>query len=333
MSAQIKAISYWLPPTCLTNEALCKEFPDYTPEQLFKMSGVRKRYVRQNGEIASDMAEHCLEAFFEEHKIARDTFDFLMFCGSGIDYVGPATACMLQDKVGLPNTCGSIDIPMGCSGFTNGVALAKGMIDSGQCKNVLFATADIPTSVLHPEDLYLRVLFSDAACVTWIGESDESAIGKTIFGTDGSGAKNLIVNGSGIRNPRGYEWMERYRSVGGMLYGRMEMKGDAILRFSLQCVPELIDRILAENKFSFDEIDKFVFHQPSGVILDFLGRKLKIPKEKYLNTIESVGNTVSVSIPLTLKMSLDNGSLKKGENVLICGFGIGYSWSGTIITV
>jgi 3-oxoacyl-[acyl-carrier-protein] synthase III len=334
VGASIKAISYYLPEKVLNNEELSKIFPEYTPEEIFKRTGIRERRIAAPNEIPSDSAVIAAEKFFAEHTFCKKAdIDFLLFTTEMVDRRGPATACVLQHKIGLPVTVGAMDIPMGCSGFIYGLLVAQSLIHSKVAKNVLFLTGDAATKVIHPADHELRMLFGDAMAVTLISESGENAIGSFVVGTDGSGAGNLIVEGCcGAEKPT-KEWLDKYEDVGGMPYGHLTMNGAEILTFSLKKVPPLVKELLEKEKLTMEDIDVFVFHQASGFMLEVLRRKMKIPKEKFFTNMEYVGNTVAATIPLALYDAMKQGFIKKGNKVLIAGFGIGYSWGATIVTL
>lgn len=331
IASQIKAISYYLPSARLTNDDLFIEFGTLSPAEIFKRVGVLERPIRGAGQIGSDLAYESSLILFDEHDIDKSEIDFLLFCTEGLDYKGPATACIMQDRLGLNKGIGAMDIPMGCAGFTNGLTIAKALIESGQSRNVLLQTADIPSSVIHPNDLDLRMLFGDAGASTLVSRGDAGAIGNFVLGTDGGGADNLMVKRSNTRTPVDSKWLEEHKSVGGMEFGRMEMNGLEIFSFSMREVPVLVNQILNQNKVSLEEIDLFVFHQANAFILKMLARKLKIDNEKVYNCMENIGNTVSASVPIALAKANKEGKIKKGSTVLIAAFGIGYSWSGTIL--
>lgn len=334
MGARIKAISYYLPEKILNNEDLSRIFPEYTPEEIFRRTGVKERRIAADDEIPSDSAIIATDKFFAEHtSCKKEDIDFLIFTTEMVDRRGPATACILQDKIRLPTQIGAIDIPMGCSGFIYGLMVANSLINSKIAKNVLFLTGDAATKVIHPRDHELRMIFGDAMAVTLVSESEDKGIGSFVVGTDGSGAPNLIVEGCcGAEKPT-HEWLDKYADAGGMAYGLLSMKGTEILNFSLKKVPPLIKELLEKENLSMDDIDLFVFHQASGFILEVLRRKIKIPKEKFFTNIEYVGNTVAATIPLALYDAMKAGKAKKGDKVLIAGFGIGYSWGATILTI
>lgn len=334
MGASIKAISYYLPEKVLTNEELSKIFPEYTPEEIFRRTGIKERRIAAPDEIPSDSAVIAAEKFFKEHpSYKKEDIDFLMFTTEMVDRRGPATACVLQTRIGLPINAGAIDIPMGCSGFIYGLMVAQGLIASKAAKNILFLTGDAATKVIHPRDHELRMIFGDAMAATLISASDENGIGSFVVGTDGTGAPNLIVSGCcGAEKPT-KEWLDKYADVGGMPYGHLTMDGAEILNFSLKRVPPLVKELLEKEKLGMDDIDVFVFHQASGFMLEVLRRKMKIPKEKFFTNLEHVGNTVAATIPLALYDAMKQGVIKKGNKVLLAGFGIGYSWGATIVTL
>jgi 3-oxoacyl-[acyl-carrier-protein] synthase-3 len=334
VGASIKAISYYLPEKVLTNEELSKIFPEYSPDEIFKRTGIRERHIAAADEIPSDSAVIAAEKFFAEHKSCKkEDIDFLIFTTEMVDRRGPATACVLQHKIGLPTSAGAIDIPMGCSGFVYGLLVAQGLIHSKVAKNILFLTGDAATKVIHPADHELRMIFGDAMAATLISESEENGIGSFVVGTDGSGAPNLIVEGCcGAEKPT-KEWLDKYADVGGMPYGHLTMNGSEILTFSLKKVPPLVKELLEKEGLTMEDIDVFIFHQASGFMLEVLRRKMKIPKEKFFTNLEFLGNTVAATIPLALYEAMKQGVIKKGNKVLIAGFGIGYSWGATIVTL
>jgi 3-oxoacyl-[acyl-carrier-protein] synthase-3 len=334
MSSKIKYISYYLPPTSLGNEELAGLFENKTKEEIFTVFGVKKRSIRNPGQIGSDLAYEAALKFISENKtFDKNAIDFLIFCTEGLDYKAPTSASVLHHRLGLNENCGCIDMPMGCSGFIYGLSLAHSMIQAGNASNVLFLVADIPSSVIHSSDFEMRCIFGDAGVAILVQKSEINQIGKFVFGTDGSGAQNLIVERGTTRAPIDKEWLEKYKDEPENLsQGRMKMNGLEIARFSLQRVPSLLENTLQKNNVSFEEIDLFVFHQASKFILNSLQRKCKIPSDKFYTYYEEVGNTVSCSIPIALKHAELEGKLTKGMKIMLLGFGVGYSWGGTIIT-
>ena len=334
MNSYIKAISYYLPEKILSNKDLCAEFPELNEEDIFKKSGVKQRHITAAGEIGSDLAFHAAEKFFQEHDIAKEEIDYLLFCTEGLDYKAPATACILQDRLQLPKSCGSLDIPYGCTGFMYGISVAKGLVESQQAKNVLLLTSDIPSTVIHPKDIELRIIFGDAGAATLISHTEDSMkIGKFVFGTDGSGYQHLIVRQSGTREFMTKEWLEQHADADGMKLGKMEMNSSEIFLFAMKVVPPMIRELLIKENLLIEDINLFVFHQANTQMLEVIRRKMKIPVEKFIIDMVNVGNTVSATIPIALKNAMDDGLVKKGDKIMLCSFGIGLSWAGTIIEI
>jgi 3-oxoacyl-[acyl-carrier-protein] synthase-3 len=205
MDAYIKAIAYHLPEYELTNEELNQSFPDWSVDKISAKTGIYTRHIAAKDEFASDLAIKAATKLFVENNINPDTVDFILYCTQSPDYFLPTTACILQEKLGLPNTAGALDFNLGCSGFVYGLSIAKGLIFSKSAKNVLFITAETYSKYIHPEDRSNRTIFGDAATASLItAEKGIYGIGSFRFGTDGSGAENLIVKNGGIKNKSAY---------------------------------------------------------------------------------------------------------------------------------
>lgn len=324
MGILLNHIATYLPATILTNDDLEVQFN--TPkEQLFKNTGIERRYVSAPGELSSDMAVEAFHLLLEKHQIDKSKIDFLIFCSEGFDYKAPATSCILQDRLGLSKAIGCVDLPYGCSGYIYGLGMAHAYLMSGMCENVLFLTGDMPTTVIHKDDLELRSIFSDIATATIITRSSFKQ--HFIFGTDGSGYKNLIVEHSSTREPQTIEKLQKNN----MIYGHMKMQSTEIFLFAVKLVPELVKDILAKYEYELEDIDLFVFHQASYFMLEVIRKKCRIPKEKFFINIKNFGNSVASTIPVALNDAEQQGVLKKGMKVMLAGFGIGYSWGATII--
>lgn len=333
MPAQITATSFYLPPDILDNGMLAAFFPGTSDEQIFKMCGVRSRHVVSGDIIPSDLAFEAANALFSDgYEHYRKQIDALIFCSEGLDYKAPATACILHDRLRLNSGCLSIDLPGGCTGFINGLQVAKGLLAGHEITNVLLLTAEAPSKVIHDNDLGLRMIFGDAGCATLVSKAATDGMGNFISGTDGSGKEAIWIDRSGARSPADIPWLEENRNTTwGMRHGQMRMQGDMLLHFALSRVPQLLADTLAANQLHEDDIDLYIFHQASKIILKSLQRKCRIPKEKFYLCYENFGNTVSASIPLALHHAMTTGVVRPGSRVLLAGFGIGLSWGATVI--
>jgi len=327
MPININHIAVYLPAEIVTNEMLAERFPELNPDDIFKRTGVKERRKTSDDFIMSDMAYEAAEKLFESDGSLREKIDAIILIGHGYDYKAPITAAILQDKLKLSKNILSIDLPHGCTGYINGLAVSKGLIEGGMATNILLLTGDTPSYVIDKNNSELLSIFSDSATASHITEGNEKPNEKFVFGTDGSGAKNLIVNSSSSRVPASSE----YLISGGRPNGTMTMDGVEIFKFAIRIVPQLISETLEKNKLTIDKIDFIIFHQANSFMLEILRKKLKIEKEKYYNDISLTGNTVASTIPIALKNAHDKKLIKRGDTVLLAGFGLGYTWGATII--
>jgi 3-oxoacyl-[acyl-carrier-protein] synthase-3 len=200
MKAFIKAIDYYLPKKVLTNEDLANEFPEWDAEKITFKVGVQKRHIAAEDETAMDMAIQAALKLFDR-SVDKAAVDYLLFCTQSPDYFLPASACIIQDRLGLSKNIGALDFNQGCSGYIYGLSLAKGLISAGIASNVLLLTGEAYTKRLHPKDKGNRTIFGDGASATLISTEGFGEIGEFCLGTDGSGAEHLILKTGGARNP------------------------------------------------------------------------------------------------------------------------------------
>lgn len=330
MKAYIKAISYYLPEKVVANEQLVAEFPEWTVEKIADKVGVHTRHVAAEEETAVDMAIKAASRLFVENPaIRRKEIDFVLLCTQSPDYFLPSSSCIIQDRLGLPTTCGAFDFNLGCSGYIYGLAVAKGLICGGISGNVLLITAETYNKYLHPRDKGNRTIFGDAATATLVSTEGLAEIGNFALGTDGSGAENLIVKTGASRNPEKANDLTFDENGNPHSSDYLYMNGSEIFSFTQHNVPIILKQVLEKNDLTLDDIDLTVFHQANKYMLEFLRKKITLPKEKFFINMAGIGNTVSNSIPIALK-DAQYQNLFHG-NILLCGFGVGYSWGGCIL--
>ena len=332
MAVKISKIEYYLPKKILSNNDLENEFPGLNINKIEEKVGIKERHIVKEDETALDLALIVGKKILENYD--KDKIDFLLFCTQSPEYYLPSGACILQDRLGLNKNMGAFDYNLGCSGFVYGLALAKSLITSKIATNILLITSETYTKHIHPRDKGNRTIFGDAAAATIIEQSEEEQIGEFVLGTDGSGYKNLIVPNGGLRNrynPNAKEIDEGSGSI--RTDNDLYMNGPEIFNFTIKAVPKLVSKTLEKNNISLEEIDYIIFHQANKYINEYLRKKIGIPKEKYYLNLLNTGNTVSATIPIAIKDVLDNKLIKKGDKILLVGFGVGYSWGGTIITI
>ena len=332
MGEIIKKVSTYLPEFILTNTDLSKEFGRWEPEKIENKLGIRERHIAAVNETAGDMAYLAALKLFEEYD--KEKVDMLILCTQSPDYFLPTTACVLQNRLGLRTDLCAFDYNLGCSGFVYGLAIAKSFIKSGIAKSVLLITSETYSKHINPNDLALKTIFGDGAAATIIEYSKENHIFEFTLGTDGSGKDNLIVPNCGFRNPfNPSPELKRTESNDVYTDNNLYMNGPEIFNFTNLSVPLAIENCLYKNNLTLDQIDYFIFHQANKFMIEYLRKKIGIPKERFYSNLLLTGNTVSATIPIAYLDALENGLIVKGNKVLLCGFGVGYSWGSVVVEI
>lgn len=329
MEAYIKAISYYLPRKVRTNEEIASMFPEWTVKKITKKVGIEERHVSGDGECASDMAVAAAEKLFAEHDIDRNEIDFVLLCTQSPDYFLPSSSCVIQERLGLKTSCGAFDYNLGCSGFVYGLAVAKGLAVAGIAKNILLLTSETYTKYLHEKDKGNMTIFGDAAAATLVSTEGFASIEEFSLGTDGKGRDSLIVRTGGMRNPLKADDVRFDENGNPQSSDHLFMNGSEIFNFTAEIVPPLVDDILSKNNLLKKKVDLFIFHQANKYVLDFLKDMVGVEDERFYYYVTKVGNTVSSTLPIAIKNAHVEG--KAAGNVLIAGFGVGYSWGGCML--
>jgi len=328
LQAKVQAIAQYLPDDVVTNQTLSAVVPTWTAEQLGAKTGIVERRIAAPAVCSSDLAVAAAQKLFEQGTANRADIDLLMLCTQTPDYFLPTTACMLQDRLGLPRSCAAFDVNLGCSGYVYGLGLVKAMLQAEQAKSALLIMAETYSKFMRPDDISVRAIFGDAATATLLTAEECNTVPLAgspyafVYGTDGTGAKNLMVRYGGMREPSGLGSDERP-----WLY----MNGPEIFTFTLRVVPQLVNDILRRAELDMDDIDMFLFHQANGFMLEHLRRKMGVPVDKFVVQLSHCGNTVSSTIPIALQAAVRSGSLRPGMKVMLVGFGVGYSWGGCLL--
>ena len=335
MHAAVRAIEYYLPAQTVSTADLAAESPDWSAEKIAAKTGISCRHIAAPDECASDLAVAAARKLFASGACAPGDVDFVLLCTQSPDYFLPTTACLVQDRLGIPTTAGALDFNLGCSGYIYGLGLAEGLIASGQASRILLLTAETYSKFMHPLDRGVRTIFGDAAAATLLTAVDAPAplLGPFVYGTDGSGGPNLIVPTGGMRRPRTAASAQPVEAEPGSTRSEdsLYMNGPEIFTFTLSVVPDLVARLLDTAAIDLDAVDLFVFHQANKYMLEHLRKRMHIPAEKFVMALDDCGNTVSSTIPIALKRAAVNRQLIKGSLVMLVGFGVGYSWGATLV--
>lgn len=326
--AYVHSLTYYLPEQIITNESLETQLGGV--QSVARTIGVNSRRNAEIKETAGDMAVKAAQKLFRENGVMPQSIDFILFCTQSPDYFMPSTACVIQDRLGVPTTAGALDYDLGCSGYVYGLAIANSLVESGVANNVLLLTADTISKYLHPEDKN-RLLFGDAASATLISVKGIAEIGTFELGTDGGGFKNIIIRNGANRNRQvtGKSEMDENGQI--HYHDYFDMNGGAVFNFTIERLPMLIDGCLRKNKIKKEDVDYYVFHQANKFMLNTIRKFNKLPKESFFIDLSDTGNTTSSSIPIGLVKSLRNGTIYKDMRVMIAGFGVGLSWAATIL--
>jgi len=324
--AQIGPIAVHYPERRETNAELAAKFPTWDIPLIEEKTGIAQRYIAAENETSADLAVAASEKLFAEHSIDRNSIDYIMLCTQTPDYPLPTTACLIQDRLGIPTTAGAIDFNLGCSGFVYGVSLAEGLICSGQAKRILLLTAETYSKYIDPEDRSLRTIFGDAAAATLIEASVEPAMTGFRFGSDGSGADTLLVSDGGAR-PIAQALRPRHRK---RWKSRLYMDGPSLISFTVTAIPQLIREMLETARLTTTDIQLFLMHQATDKMLSQLQIALGVDSHRLPIRLRDCGNTVSSTLPILIHDLRRTGELRPGMQTMLVGFGVGWSWAGCL---
>jgi 3-oxoacyl-[acyl-carrier-protein] synthase-3 len=336
MKAAIRAIEYHLPEDVLSSAQLAAEFPDWPVDKIEQKTGIQERHIANAHECSSDLAVAAARKLFESGECQPADVDYILLCTQTPDYFLPSTACLLQERLGVPTSAGALDFNLGCSGFIYGLSLAQGLIETDQARRVLLLTAETYSKFIHPLDKSVRTIFGDAAAATLIEavEGDgKPYIGPFVFGTDGRGAQNLIVATGGMRTPRSADTgiVREAESGNWRSQDNLFVDGPKVFEFTLRVIPNCVAGLLDKAQKAMDDVDNFIFHQANQFMLEHLRAKMGIPLARFSLALSRCGNTVSSSIPIAMKKGREAAQIQSDSLIMLVGFGVGYSWGATLV--
>ncbi|MEZ5396995.1 MAG: ketoacyl-ACP synthase III [Bryobacterales bacterium] len=226
-TARIRAIASCLPERVVTNEELAERLQLADPDEIFRNTGIRERRAVAEGECASDLATRAARKLLDSGAVRPEDVEFVLFCSQTPDYYLPTTACLIQDRLGLPKTVGASDIAQGCSGYVMGLAFMKGLIESGQIRGGLLLTGDSITRFANPRDRSVATLFGDAGTATFLSSDGPGGLlGVTVFGSDGKGGPSLMIPAGGSRLPRSAETGVEHTDASGNIRSQNDLYMD-----------------------------------------------------------------------------------------------------------
>ena len=333
MGLIIKQIEYYLPEKVISNADLAMENPTWDVEKVAEKSGVNSRHITENDQTALDLAIKAVEKLFASGEISKENIDAIIFCTQSPDYIMPSNSFLIHKHFQFGQHVWTFDYNLACSGFIYGLAVARGFIETGLANNILLINAETYSKYIHPKDRSTSILFGDGAAASVISKEINQGIIDIILSSNGEKFNTFYIPAGGSKMPKNELTSETTVDQSGNVRSleNIYMNGFAVWQFISKNVSEQINSLLVRNNLTVNDIDLFVFHQASKMTLDSLVKMLKINNEKVFVNLQDIGNTVSASIPIALKDAEDEGRLKRGDLILLSGFGVGLSWGSIIM--
>ena len=306
----------YLPRNVVTNGDLAQRM-DTSDEWIRSRTGIRQRHIADAGETSSSLALEASKAAIESAGIAAQEIDLIILATSTPDYIFPSTACLLQAKLGIKG-CPAFDVQAVCSGFVYALAMADLFIRSGQHRCALVVGAEVFSRILDWNDRGTCVLFGDGAGAVILRADDQPGIMASALHADGSHAGILSVPGN---------------VCGGKVTGDpfLRMDGPAVFKFAVRVLDEVARETLAKCGQQVEDIDWLIPHQAHLRILEATAKRLGLPPEKLIVTVDTHGNTSAASVPLALDVAMRDGRIKPGHKVMLQGVGGGFTWGAALV--
>jgi 3-oxoacyl-[acyl-carrier-protein] synthase-3 len=330
----ISGISACVPKNISRNRDLVNLIPEDEIEKTINSIGINeKRYV-DSDTCASDLCFNAAEKLFAEMNIDKNTIDLLIFMSQTPDYRIPATAPILQHRLGLNKNTAAFDVGLACSGYVYSLSIAFSFASLSGINRVLLLDGETFSKIVNPKDKVNAPLYGDAGTATII---EKGNFGQSYFklSTDGSGYEAIKINAGGYRNMSNCENTREKSDKEGNVRSdhQIYMDGGEVFNFTMREVPKDIKKILEFSNLNLETIDYLIFHQANKFMTDFFSKKLKLPINKVPYCLDKFGNTSSSSIPLTISSELHSVLPNTNKKIMMCGFGAGLSWGSAILSL
>ncbi|ELC8406582.1 ketoacyl-ACP synthase III [Clostridium perfringens] len=320
-NAKMIGFGLYTPKNLVENERL-QEFLETSDEWIRTRTGIERRYISLD-ENTSDLAVEASKKALSQARLSAEEIDLIIVATVTPDNFTPSTACIVQDKLGAKNAW-AFDINAACTGFIYALKLGRSLIRSGEANNALIIGAETLSKALNWKDRGSCVLFGDGAGATVLTSTEEDCGIKCVnVKSDGSKGDSLVIQGLPLNSPfkDGREVSENY----------INMNGREIFKFATKVMEESIVEILEKENIKIEDIAAIIPHQANLRIIDYVVKRLGIPRKKFITNLQNYGNTSGASIPIALCESIDEGNLKKGDNIIMVGFGGGLTWGAALI--
>jgi 3-oxoacyl-[acyl-carrier-protein] synthase-3 len=316
MHARIIGTGGYLPPRVLTNHDVAR-MVDTSDDWIVSRTGIRQRHIADDGQVASDLALEASRKALAAAGIRPDQLSLILVATTTPDMVFPSTACILQAKLGAGG-CPAFDVQAVCSGFVYALATANLFIRAGQCRYALVVGTEVYSRILDWTDRSTCVLFGDGAAAVIVTASEQPGILGAKLHADGRYAKILCVPG---------------QVSGGAVQGKafVTMEGNAVFKFAVRVLEEVVEETLSAHGLDRSAIDWLIPHQANLRIIEATARKLGLPMEKVIVTVDRHANTSAASIPLALDEAVRDGRIRGGQYVLLEAVGGGFTWGAVLM--
>jgi 3-oxoacyl-[acyl-carrier-protein] synthase-3 len=318
--SRIVGTGSYLPEKVLTNADL-EKMVETSDEWIVSRSGIRERHVAAEGETTGDLAFHAATRALEAAGMKGEEIELVVLGTTTPDIIFPSTACLLQHRIGA-NGCPAFDVNAACSGFIYALSVADQFIKSGMVKNALVVGAETLTRMIDWTDRGTCVLFGDGAGAVVLKADAEAGIISTHMHADG-GKKELLYNPKGVSV--GFDTSLPNAGV------KVLMAGSDVFKYAVKALDSVVDETLQANGLDKHDIDWLIPHQANLRIIELTARRLEMPMERVIVTVDKHGNTSSGSVPLALDEAVRSGRVQRGQLVLLEAFGGGFTWGSALL--
>ena len=331
----ISGISGIVPRAVVENHHFTDIFTVQELENTIKTTGITQRRIVEESICSSDLCYEAAEQLITEMSIDRASIDLLIFLSQTPDYRQPATAPLLQHRLGLSKATGAFDINLACSGYVYGLATSFAFASQHGLKRILLLVGETMSKMISRKDRATSLLFGDGGTATLIEKGDKFGSSYFSLNSDGSGEDALKIPGGGYRHPSSPHTLKEKTYEDGSLRSdeQLFMDGIEVFNFTMREIPRDIGFLLKHVGKTLDNVDYIVFHQANKFITDFFAKKLKYPKEQLPYSLHKFGNTSAVSIPLTIVSEMRHILRKQTKQFMLCGYGAGFSWATCLLTL
>lgn len=322
--AKISSVGAYVPPRLLTNADL-EKMVETNDQWIVERTGIRERHLVDKGVATSDLAVEAAKCCLAKRGVAASEVEVIIVATVTPDMLFPATACLVQDKLGVPGAWG-FDLSAACSGFPYALQVGAKLVESGMHKKVLVIGADVMSSIIDYTDRATCVIFGDGAGAVLLEPCEEGEVGLVDYWheIDGAGAVSLNMPGGGSLNPSTAETVAKK-----MHY--VHQDGQAVYKFAVRKMAEAAETVLQRNGLEGKDLSCFIPHQANKRIIESTAHRLGMPPESVVINIDRYGNTTAATIPLAMQTALDDGRLKKGDLVLLASVGAGFTVGATLL--